>query len=417
MPLNNLQTRFVIVTVSGEDKPGVTSALTGILQLFDCEILDISQSVIHDQLSLSFIVEIPQEQKENDLLKELLFKAHELHLQIHFNALDSAEYASWVSQEKTSRFIITILGRRILARPVHKISQILAQNNLNISDLGRLSQRIPLGLKDPNSKACMEIKVTGEASDLDRIRKEFLEISKEENVDIAIQVDDVYRRNRRLVAFDMDSTLIQTEVIDELAMRAGSGVLVKSITEAAMRGEIDFDESLRQRVSTLKGLPESVMKEIAETLPVTEGAQYLVQSLKKFGYKVAVISGGFTYFGNHLKDLLGLDYVFANELEIIDGVLTGNVLGTIINGNKKAEILKQLCDQEGIEPEQAIAVGDGANDLPMLSLAGLGIAFHAKPIVREKAQASMSQVGLDGILYLMGFRDREIRALNLSDFV
>ena len=215
----------------------------------------------------------------------------------------------------------------------------------------------------------------------------------------------MYRRNRRLICFDMDSTLIQTEVIDELAEKAGVGKKVRAITEAAMRGEIDFNESFIKRVALLKGLDESVMEEIAQNLPIMDGAKRLMTILKKYGFKIAILSGGFTYFGNALKKQFDVDYVYANELEIVNGKLTGKHLGEIVDGKRKAELLRLIAQFEKIELEQVIAVGDGANDLPMLNLAGLGIAFHAKPKVKENAQQAISTIGLDGILYFLGFRD------------
>ena len=218
----------------------------------------------------------------------------------------------------------------------------------------------------------------------------------------------MFRRNRRLICFDMDSTLIKTEVIDELADRAGVGEQVRTITEAAMRGEIDFNESFKQRVALLEGLDESVMEEVAKNLPIMDGAERLMHILKKCGFKIAILSGGFTYFGNHLKKLFDVDYVYANELEIIDGKLTGNHVGDIVDGKRKAELLKLIAQVEKIDLEQVIAVGDGANDLPMLNLAGLGIAFHAKPKVKANAQQSISTIGLDGVLYFLGFRDIHI---------
>ena len=232
------------------------------------------------------------------------------------------------------------------------------------------------------------------------MKRDFIDISKETGVDIAFQEDNIYRRNRRLVCFDMDSTLIQTEVIDELARRAGVYDEVSAITESAMRGEIDFKQSFQKRVGLLKGIDVSVMKDIAENLPLTEGAERLFATLKKYGYKTAILSGGFNYFGNYLKGKLGIDYVFANELEVADGKLTGRHVGDIVDGDKKAEMLKLLAFKEDLHLEQVIAVGDGSNDLPMIQLAGLGIAFHAKPKVKATAQHAISENGLDAILYL-----------------
>jgi len=254
----------------------------------------------------------------------------------------------------------------------------------------------------------VEFSLRGTPHDIETMKRDFIAISGDTGIDIAFQEDNIYRRNRRLVCFDMDSTLIQTEVIDELARRAGVYEKVSAITESAMRGDIDFQESFRQRVSLLAGLDESILKEVAEVLPLTEGAERLFRTLKKYGYRTAILSGGFTYFGNYLKNKLDIDYVFANELEIKDGKLTGRHVGEIIDGEKKAELLRLIAFKEDIHLEQVIAVGDGSNDLPMLKLAGLGIAFHAKPKVKASAKHSISTIGLDAILYLLGFRDREI---------
>ena len=224
----------------------------------------------------------------------------------------------------------------------------------------------------------------------------------------SFQLDNMYRRMRRLICFDMDSTLIETEVIDELAIRAGVGDQVKAITERAMRGEIDFIESFRERVALLKGLDESVMQEIAENLPITEGVDRLMYVLKKYGYKIAILSGGFTYFGQYLQKKYGIDYVYANELEIEDGKLTGRYLGDVVDGKRKAELLRLIAQVEKVDIAQTIAVGDGANDLPMLGIAGLGIAFHAKPKVVANAKQSINTIGLDGVLYFLGFKDSYI---------
>jgi phosphoserine phosphatase len=235
-----------------------------------------------------------------------------------------------------------------------------------------------------------------------------MDISRDLDVDIAFQEDNIFRRNRRLVCFDMDSTLIQTEVIDELAELAGVGAEVKAITESAMQGEIDFKESFKRRMKLLEGLSEGVLNNVAVNLPITKGAKRLIDTLHSYGFKTAILSGGFTYFGDYLQKKLDIDYVYANELEIKNGVLTGGYIGEIVDGNKKAEYLRLLAKKEGIDISQTIAIGDGANDLPMLNLAGLGIAFHAKPKVKDNAQSSISSIGLDGVLYLLGYHDRHI---------
>jgi phosphoserine phosphatase len=242
------------------------------------------------------------------------------------------------------------------------------------------------------------------------LRQSIMDISQELDVDLAFQEDNVFRRNRRLVALDMDSTLVQTEAIDELAACCGAGAEVRAVTEAAMRGELDFKESLRLRVAKLKGLPESAMQEIAASLPMTEGAERLIANLKRVGYKIAIISGGFTYFGKVLQQKLGVDYLYANDLEIENGLLTGRVKGEIVDAARKAQLLREIAERENLSLQQIIAVGDGANDLPMLSLAGLGIAFHAKPKVKQGAKQAISTLGLDSILYLLGMRDREMVA-------
>jgi len=240
-----------------------------------------------------------------------------------------------------------------------------------------------------------------------KFREELLAITDSLGIDIAFQEDNIFRRNRRLVVFDMDSTVITSEVIDELAIEAGVGAEVAAVTERAMRGELDFSESLRLRVSKLAGLEESVLEQVARCLQLTEGAETLFHNLHNLGFKTAILSGGFTYFGLYLQKKLNIDYVYANELEIENGKLTGKVVGQVVDGNRKAELLEHIAGKENIRLEQTIAVGDGANDLPMLGRAGLGIAFRAKPIVRESARQAISTLGLDAILYLMGFRDRD----------
>ncbi len=401
--------QIILLSVSGPDRPGLTSSLTGILGHYKVAILDIGQSDIHQTLNLAIVFEMGEDAQSAPLLKDILMKSYELGLTIKFTPLSHEEYVDWAVNKNNSRYIITVLGRYLTAAEIHEVAKVIASNNLNIRTIYRLTHR-PLP-DDPDRRVCLEMNVEGAISDRRKMTADFLEVSSRVGVDIAFQQDNMYYRNRRLVCFDMDSTLIQTEVIDELARRAGSGEEVSAITAAAMRGEIDFKESFKRRIKTLAGLPESVLKEVAETLPLTEGAERLLSALKIYGYKTAIISGGFTYFGQHLQKMLGIDYVFANELEIKDGKLTGGYVGPIVDGVKKAEYLRLLAQMEGLATEQVIALGDGANDLLMLNTAGLGIAFQAKPIVRESAQHSISSLGLDGVLYLLGYRDRHIEDL------
>jgi len=401
---------LVLIRVSGADKPGLTANITAILAQYDVTILDIGQAEIHDSLSLGILAAIPATAESGSVLKDVLFKAHEIGLTVSFTPVDSESYEQWVSGQGKDRHIITLLARTISAKHIARITAIVAEHELNIDNITRLTGRVPLEQELDNSiptRACVEFSVRGLA-DQAVLREKFLAVSNDLDVDIAVQEDNVYRRNRRLVAFDMDSTLIEAEVIDELAAAAGVGEQVAEITERAMRGELDFTESFHERVALLKGLSGDVLQDIAESLPVTEGAERLIRNLKSLGYTTVILSGGFNYFGNYLKDKLGIDYVFANELDMEDGIVTGKVTGTVVDGNRKAQLLREIAEKEGIRLEQTIAVGDGANDLPMLSIAGLGIAFRAKPVVQESAKQSISTLGLDGVLYLLGYRDRDI---------
>ncbi len=401
---------IILLNITGEDKPGVTTTLTTILSNYNVNILDIGQSVIHEQLSLGILFELPHESESAPVLKDLLFKAYETGINVKFTPIKEEQYNHWVNLQGKDRYIVTVLSRKATSLQLSKVSDIIYNQGLNIDTITRLTGRVPLGdeVIDEKPKACIQFSVRGKPKNEEKMRSDFINVSKKIGADIAFQVDNIFRRNRRLVCFDMDSTLIQAEVIVELAKKAGVGKKVDEITEAAMRGEIDFDSSFRQRVALLKGLDENVMHEIAENLPITEGAERLFRNLKKYGFKTAILSGGFTYFGKYLQHKFDIDYVFANELEILDGKLTGKHIGEIVNGNMKAEWLKKLAFKEDIKLEQVVAIGDGANDLPMINVAGLGIAFHAKPKVKENAKQNISTIGLDAVLYLMGFRDREI---------
>ena len=395
---------IILININGADRPGVTAALTEILAKNNAVILDIGQADIHNHLSLGILFQ-STEGNSGDILKELLFKSYELDVNIRFNPITEQEYSKWVGMQGKNRYIITILSRKLTAKQIAGVSRIVAEQDMNIDDIKRLTGRIPLDENARTPKASVEFSVRGTPKNKECMKAEFMKLSTELEMDISFQEDSMYRRMRRLICFDMDSTLIETEVIDELAIRAGVGDQVKAITEAAMRGEIDFCESFRQRCALLKGLDVSVMQEIAENLPITEGVDRLMRILKKVGFKIAILSGGFTYFGNFLKQKYNIDYVYANELEIENGKLTGNHVGDIVDGKRKAELLRLIAQVEKVDIRQTVAVGDGANDLPMISIAGLGIAFHAKPKVKATAKQSISTIGLDGILYFLGYKD------------
>ena len=398
------QTELILIRISGLDRPGLTASITEILSHYEVDIMDIGQADIHSTLSLGILFKCNKKDSGN-VMKDLLFKASELGINIRFYPITADEYEEWVNMQGKNRYILTLLGRKLTAQQIAGATHLLADQGLNIDAIRRLTGRIPLDERKARVRACIEFSVRGTPRDTEELQRDLMKLSNRLEMDFSFQKDTMYRRMRRLICFDMDSTLIKTEVIDELAERAGVGEQVRAITERAMRGEIDFRESFTERVALLKGLDESVMKDIAEHLPITEGVERMMYVLKKYGYKIAILSGGFTYFGNYLKEKFGIDYVYANNLEIVDGKLTGRYLGDIVDGRRKAELLQLIAQVENVDIAQTIAVGDGANDLPMLSVAGLGIAFHAKPKVKANARQSINTIGLDGVLYFLGFKD------------
>ena len=408
--MENKGSKLIQIRIAGVDRPGLTHIITQTLADFNATVLDIGQADIHQSMTLGILCQ-SDKSKENDLLSELKKQSHLLGVQSHFQNISEHDYNSWVNQQGKNRYILTLLGRKITAQQIAETTQIIINQKLNIDTIKRLTGRIPLDETKSNIRACVEFSLRGTPLNPTQMQKELMALSHNLGVDYSLQEDSMYRRMRRLICFDMDSTLIQTEVIDELAMRAGVGDQVKAITASAMRGEIDFKQSFKKRVSLLKGLDESVMIEIAENLPITEGVDRLMYVLKKHGYKVAILSGGFTYFGKYLQKKYDIDYVYANQLEIKEGKLTGHYLGEIVDGQRKVELLHEIAAKEKVDIAQTIAVGDGANDLPMLNEAGLGIAFHAKPKVKENAEQSINTIGLDGVLYFLGFKDSHLEDL------
>ena len=398
---------IVLINITGEDRPGLTAAITGVLASNGVNILDIGQAAIHGVLSLGFLVEIPQAELVSAVLKDLQPLIAKEGLQLRFDPISEEHYQRWVHEQSQTRHVVTLMSRQVTAHELQRVTSVISQHGLNIEQTDRLSGRVPLDASTESSKSCIELRVCGEPVDVDALRADFFNLAQELGVDIALQEDTLFRRNRRLAVFDMDSTLIEAEVIDELAKAAGVGDQVAAITERAMAGELDFKASFKERMALLKGLDVGVLDAIGASLRLTEGAEVLFAELKRLGYKTAILSGGFSYFAHQLQAKLGIDYVFANELQIVDGALTGVAVEPIVDAQRKADLLRELAHKEGLRLEQTIAVGDGANDLPMLAIAGLGVAFRAKPLVKQSAKQAISTLGLDGVLYLLGFRDRD----------
>lgn len=395
----------ILISITGLDRPGLTANVMSILAAHDAQILDIGQADIHDTLSLGILIRADETQS-GQIMKELLFKATELRVNIGFTPVADDEYERWVNLQGKNRYILTVIGRTLNAAQISVAARIVADQGLNIDSIIRLTGRMSIMHPERNVRACIEFSLRGTPADKQVMQAQLMQLSENMGIDFSLQRDDMYRRMRRLICFDMDSTLIQTECIDEMAERAGVGDKVKKITLSAMRGEIDFKESFKRRVALLKGLDVQVLRDIAEHLPITEGTDRLMKVLKRCGYKIAILSGGFTFFGEYLQRRFGIDYVYANELEIDEkGKLTGRYVGEIVDGKRKAELLKLIAQVEKVNLAQTIAVGDGANDLPMIGEAGLGIAFHAKPKVVANAEQSINNMGIDGILYFLGFKD------------
>lgn len=400
--------KIVLINISGGDRPGLTSSLAGILASYKTRVLDIGQAVVHETLALAMLIEVSGSDEFTALKKDLIVKAHELELKIKLTPISEESFSHWVRSQGKFRFVISMLGRTITAQQFAEASAAISTHGFNIDRIERLSGRLSLTGRLENANACIEFEISGEKDESHHLRAVLMELTHRFEIDIAFQRESIYRRNRRLVAFDMDSTLIQAEVIDELAKLHGVGEQVAAITAAAMRGEIDFRQSLTRRVGLLRGLPGRRLQDLLHSVQLADGAERLISTLKALGYKTAILSGGFNFFGRHLQSRLGIDYVFANELEIENDVLTGRLASEIVDGARKAELLDSIAKKENISLDQVVAVGDGANDLPMLNIAGMGIAFHAKPLVRQSANHAVSHLGLDSILYLLGVRDRDL---------
>ena len=403
----------MLVSISGQDKPGLMSALMGICVEYDAQILDMGQAVIHDELALGLLLSSANLDAMSEAIEA---RCEQTGSALRMQRVNADDYGTWSQTIFQSPLILTLLTNASAAQPLQAVSALTHTYRMNIDTVRRLTKPKALaGTADTDDRFGLEMRLSGELASSVEFQAELLKLADHSGFDVSLQRDSVFRRNRRLVAFDMDSTLIAEEVMDELAKRHGVGAEVVAIADAAMAGQLDFKESFRRRAALLKGMPLEVLHDVAESVALNTGAHRLIKALKHFGYTIAVFSGGFQYVGEHLQQRLGIDYVYANELEVVDGVMTGEVLGDIVDAQGKADLLQKIAAKEGISLAQTIAVGDGANDLPMLQQAGLGVAYHAKTIVRESAKHSISNFGLDAILYLIGFSDLDVEQALTSD--
>ncbi len=406
-----MASEIVLVNITGVDKAGLMAMVTSTLAEYQVTVLDVGQAIIHDTLALGFLIQIPDSAHTAAVKQSLQAQLDAENVPVRFTAIDTGRYAEWVGAQGKPRYVLTLMAHGVAAEQLAMISTITRDHGLNIETIRRLTGRVPAArLPQNDERTCIEIILRGTPDNAAEaaVKAALMDAAVLLNFDFSVQRDTVYRRNRRLVAFDMDSTLINIEVIDELARLHGVGEQVSAITERAMRGELDFQQSFRARVALLKGLSAEALTTVANGMQLNDGAERLIRVLKRFGYKLAVLSGGFAPIGEHLRKALDLDYVHANELVTANGVFTGEVQGHIVDATRKARLLTEIASKEGIALEQTIAIGDGANDLPMLNVAGLGIAYHAKPLVKATADHAISNMGLDSLLYLMGFSDQDI---------
>ncbi len=398
--------QIFLINISGDDRPGLMADLCEVLVSLEAQILDIGQAIIHSELALGMLVRTRQNISKDDLASIISNNSEFSAIRLTISLIDNQRYEEWVNESGKKRFILTLLSKESDSQMLRATSLLTRSHQLNIDTVRRLTDRNSVNLAE--SKICIEIRLRGLLDGSNDFQSELLAKSEEHGFDFSFQRDTVFRRNRRLVLFDMDSTLINVEVMDELAQLFGVGDEVSRITRMAMQGHIDFNESFRRRVTLLKNMPEQLLHNIVGSIKLNPGAEKLVKTLQYFGYKVGIVSGGFQYVGDWLQDRLGIDYVYANSLEFRNGLATGKALGEIVDGERKAILLRQIVQKEEISLQQSIAVGDGANDLQMLNLAGLGVAYHAKPSVKASADNAISNFGLDAILYLIGFSDRDI---------